>query len=118
MIEVDPSLPECPDVLKNELGALKSIAGWTKSLLGAPTFDASKIKDYYELINDKFTKKSTLVKKHFERGPQLLEESFISVDSDYVKEVDSLYCMKCVGNHYFVKRYSRYQICILSMHSW
>ena len=27
-IEVDPSLPECPGVLKNELGALKSIAGW------------------------------------------------------------------------------------------
>ena len=96
MIEVDPSLPECPDVLKNESGALTSIAGWTKSLLGAPTFDASKIKDYYQLINDKLTKKSTLVKKNFERGSQLLEESFISVDSVYVKEVDSLYCIKGV----------------------
>ena len=37
-----------------------------------------------------------MVKKHFERGSQLLEESFISVDSVYVKEVDSLYCIKGV----------------------
>ena len=96
LIELDPSLPECPDVLKNELGTIKSIAGWTKSLLGVPTFNSSKIKEYYELINNKLTKQSTLVKKHFERGSQLLEESFITVDSVYVKEADSLYCVKGV----------------------
>ena len=56
LIKVDPSLPECPGVLKNKLGALKSIAGWTNSILGAPTFDASKIKDCHQLINDKLTK--------------------------------------------------------------
>ena len=95
-IELEPSLPECPDVLKNELGEMKSAAGWTKSLIGVPTFDASRIKTYYGLINNKLAKKATLVKKHFERRSQLLEESLISVDSDYVKDTGDSFCLKSV----------------------
>ena len=91
---LNESMPECPNVLKNDLGEIKSIAGWSKSLMGLPTFNTSNIKKYYEHINKVIAKKSSIVKKHFERGSQLLEESFISVESIYAKDTENLYCLK------------------------
>ena len=51
-----------------------------------PTFTIEHIDKYYEKVNNAFSQNSTKVKKHFHRGEQLLEESFIDVGSVVVKE--------------------------------
>ena len=89
-------MPNVPDCLKHELSEMASTVGWSKSLLGKPLFTTRNITKYYEFVNKKLAKQLTTVKKHFERGCQLLEESFISTDSVYVKEDDTMFCIKSV----------------------
>ena len=60
------------------------------------TFTIEHIDKYYEKVNNAFSQKSTKVKKHFQSGEKLLEESFIAVGSVVVKENDSLFCTKGV----------------------
>ena len=55
--------------------------GWSKSLLGIPKFSVHQIEKHAMKINEIVTPKSTIVKKHFNRGEQLLEEKYIDIGS-------------------------------------
>lgn len=90
------SLNNVPDILKHELGEIKVLDGWTKSLSHMPVFTSEHINAYYEKVNHSVCQKSTLVKKHFERGEQLLEEQYIDISSIHVKYSDNLFCIKGV----------------------
>ena len=70
--------------------------GWSKKLYNMPSFTIEHIDKYYEKVNDAFSQKSPKVKKHFQRGEQLLEESFIDIGSVVVKENDTILCIKGV----------------------
>ena len=89
-----PCLPTVPIILKNELGVFKSLNGWSKSLHEKPIFTTEHIHKYYEKIRKQIMKTSTHVKKHFERGEQLVEEDYISPYTVYVKNTEHLYCIK------------------------
>ena len=89
-------LSSVPEILKNELGAIKQLDGWSKSLINMPVFTSEHINQYYEKVNKAFSKKSTLVEKHFERGEQLLEEAYVDISSIYVKDNENLFCIKGV----------------------
>ena len=70
-----------PDILKYELGDIKGMNGWTKDLSNMPIFTAEHINEYYKKVNNVFCRSSTQVKKHFERGEQLLEELYLDIGS-------------------------------------
>ena len=105
-----------PDMWKDHIGALESIDGWSKSLIGIPLFTATQINYYYEKINKIYSNKSTLVKKNFERGSKLLEEQFVDLDSIYVKNTDSLFFIKgvCAAS---LKKKDRWITIALSRHN-
>ena len=75
---------------------MESSVGWSKSLNGLPRFTADKIEKHYQRINDAVTRKSTIVKKHFSRGAQLLEEQYVDLNSIFSKQNDSVFCVKGV----------------------
>ena len=85
-----------PDILKHDVGDIQKLDGWSKKLFNMPTFTIEHIDKYYEKVNNAFSQNSTKVKKHFHRGEQLLEESFLDVGSVVVKENLSLFCIKGV----------------------
>ena len=89
------TLNTVPDILKH-VGDIQRLDGWSKELFNLPKLTVEYIDKYYEKVNDTFSQNSTKVKKHFQRGQQLLEESFIDIGSDVIKENDSLFCIKCV----------------------
>ena len=62
------SLNDVPYILKNELGEIRQMDRWSKSLFGMPEFTSEYINQYYQKVNQTLCKKSTIVKKHFERG--------------------------------------------------
>lgn len=53
-------------------------------------------KKIYEKVNKTLSKNSTLVKKHFERGEQLLEKQYLDINSIHVKQSDNVFCIKGV----------------------
>ena len=83
-----------PKLLGGELGSPKTTAGWSKSLGGLPAFSSQHINHYYHEVNRKHMGTSSVVKKHFTRGEQLLEEKFISLNSMLVKQDSSYFCVK------------------------
>ena len=74
-------LPQVPTGFKNELTDFTMTDGWYKSLLGIPKFSVHQIEKHAMKINEIVTPKSTIVKKHFNRGEQLLEEKYIDIGS-------------------------------------
>ena len=79
------ALPQVPDMLKNELGALKNLARWTKSLDNLSKFSASNIDSYFYNVSKAVLSTSTMVKKNFNRGEQFLEENYLDLGSIFVK---------------------------------
>ena len=47
-------------------------------------------------VNEIVTPKSTIVKKHFNRGEQLLEEKYIDIGSIHAKQNENVFCIKGV----------------------
>lgn len=90
------SLPVIPEEFKIDLHSLDSSDGWVKSLEGAPKFTSEKIEQYFHRVNAAVTTKSTLVKKHFSRGDQLLEEQYVDTNSIYTKQTADLFAIKGV----------------------
>ena len=76
--------------------AIKQVDRWSKSLFGMPEFTSENINQYYQKVNQTLCKKSTIVKKHFERGEQLLKEQYLDISSIHVKHGDDLFCTKGV----------------------
>ena len=64
-VEIDqPSLLLKPcDLITNELGAMESQAGWTKSLSDAPVLTMKEIKKYFDHVGTVVMKNATTVKK-------------------------------------------------------
>lgn len=97
-----PQLPKLsvlnvvPDILKHDIGDIQSLDGWSKDLTNMPTFTIQHIDYYYDKVNSAFSHNATRVEKHFQRGAQLLEESFIDLNSIVIKEDDNLFCIKAV----------------------
>ena len=50
--------------------------------------------EYFNEVNKTYSKRATVVKKHFESGETLIEEQFIDTDSVYIKENEKLFCVK------------------------
>ena len=88
------TLPQVPDMLRNELGALKNLAEWTKSLDNLSKFSASNIDNYFYNVSKAVLSTSTMTKKNFNRGEQFLEENYLDLGSIFVKENEHLICLK------------------------
>ena len=82
-------LNSVPEILKKRTYGY----GWPKILINRPSLTSDHINQYYEKA---FSEKSTPVKKHFERGEQLLEEAYVDISSIYVKENEILFYIKGV----------------------
>ena len=52
-----------PNLIANELGAIKSLAGWTKSLSDATVLTMKEIKKYFVYVSTVVMKNATTVKK-------------------------------------------------------
>ena len=67
-----------------------------KALKGCPYFLLNILAVIHKKIDTAVLSKSKKVMKHFLRGEQLLEESFIDIASIYSKQSDTLFCLKGV----------------------
>ena len=88
-----------PDILKDfesELAILNSVIGWSKTLDGLPQFSLENIKKYVNMVTAEVLSKSAVVKKHFSRGEQLLEEQYVDIGSIFTKQSDDYFCFKGV----------------------
>ena len=83
-----------PNLTANELGAMKSLAGWAKSLSDAPVLTMKEIKKYFDHVSTVVMKNSTAVKESFSRGSQLIEENFPDKSTVYAKHDKSVFCLK------------------------
>ena len=88
-----PAVPNVPSILQKEMNNLSNAIGWCKPLAGIRNFGVSNIQDYFQKINILFSK-SFVVKKHFQRGTQLMEENYIDIGSIYSKQNDDFFCIK------------------------
>lgn len=86
--------PNCPDTFKDDFNNLNQTHGWSKTLENIPCFTVSHINDYSNKINEKYASKSKVVKKHFKRGEQFIEEKYIDLNSVYTKQSDDYFCIK------------------------
>ena len=50
--------------------------------------------EIFNKANKTYSKRATVVKKHFELGETLIEEQFIDTDSVYIKENEKLFCVR------------------------
>ena len=67
---------------------------WSKSLDGLPQFLVTNIEKYANIVTEGVLSKSTVVKKHFSRGQQLLEEQYVDIGSIFTKQSDDFFCFK------------------------
>ena len=72
-------MPHIPKDFEYELTNLNSVVGWSKSLDGLPQFSVENIEKYANIVTAGVLSKSTVVKKHFSRGEQLLEEQYVDI---------------------------------------
>ena len=91
-----PALLSVPTAFHYDMANLDSSDGWSKSLNGIPRFTADKIEKHFERVNAAVTSKSSIVKKHFSQGAQLLEEQYVDLNSIFSKQNDSVFCVKGV----------------------
>ena len=68
-----------PKDFEYKLTNLNSMVGWRKSLDGLPQFSVENIEKYANIVTAGVLSKSTVVKKHFSRGEQLLEEQYVDI---------------------------------------
>lgn len=85
---------KCPGEFQADLQNLNSPDGWSKTLENLPNLTVEKIMAYVERINRSCNAKSTKIKKHFQRGHQLLEENFVDLNSIYSKQNESFFSIK------------------------
>ena len=88
-----------PNILKDfeyELTNLNSVVCWSKSLDGLLQFSVENIEKYANMVTAGVLSKSTVVKKHFSRGEQLLEEQYVDIRSIFTKQSDDFFCFKRV----------------------
>ena len=83
-----------PVVFRGELGALKNPARWGKSLSGLPVFTKKKIDVLYRMLVGAPWETATKIKKHFERGKQLVNENFVDLLRFVVKEDNDCFYVK------------------------
>ena len=56
----------------------------------------TNIEKYANIVTEGVLSKSTVVKKHFSRGQQLLEEQYVDIGSIFTKQSDDFFCFKGV----------------------
>ena len=78
-------MPDIPKDFEYELTNINSVVGWSKSLDGLPQFSVENIEKYANMVNAGVLSKSTVVKKHFSRGEQLLKEQYVDIGSILTK---------------------------------
>ena len=54
----------------------------------------TNIEKYANIVTEGVLSKSTVVKKHFSRGQQLLEEQYVDIGSIFTKQSDDFFCFK------------------------
>ena len=81
----------CPKEFTADLQNLDSSDGWSKNLVNLPNLTLNKTVAYVKSVNKTFITKS---KKHFERGQQFLDESFIDLSSILSKQNDKYFSVK------------------------
>ena len=89
-------MPNIPKEFEYELTNLNSVVGWSRSLDGLPQFSLENIEKYADMVPTGVLSKSTVVKKHFSRGDQLLEEQYVDIGSIFTKQSDDFFCFKSV----------------------
>ena len=72
-------MPHVPKDFEYELTNLNSVVSWSKNLDALPQFSAENIEKYANIVTAGVLSKSTVVKKHFSRGEQLLEEQYVDI---------------------------------------
>ena len=76
-----------PETFRGQLGELKNLAEWGKSLSRLPSFTNKEIEAFVEKVNKSmFGDKVTNVKRNFERGIQLVKENFVDLFRFMVKD--------------------------------
>ena len=66
-----------PKDFEYKLTNLNSMVGWRKSLDGLPQFSVENIEKYANIVTAGVLSKSTVVKKHFSHGKQLLNNNML-----------------------------------------
>ena len=89
-------MPNIPKDFEYELINLNSVVGWSKRLDGLPQFSVENIEKYANMVTAGVLSKSTVVKKHFSRGEQLLEEQYADIESIFTKQSGDFFCFKGV----------------------
>ena len=72
-------MPHVPKDFEYELTNLNSVVSWSKNLDAFPQFSAENIEKHANIVTAGVLSKSTVVKKHFSRGEQLLEEQYVDI---------------------------------------
>ena len=90
------NLPDAPKDFVFDLSNLSLFDGWSKNLEEIPSFSIEYIDSYSQKISTAVLSKSKKVMKHFCRGEELLEDDFIDIASIYLKQSDTLICLKGV----------------------
>ena len=80
-----------PKEFTADLQNLDSSGGWSKNLVNLPNLTLNETVAYVESVDKTFITKS---KKHFQRGQQFLEESFIDLSSILSKQNDKYFSVK------------------------
>ena len=89
-------IPNIPKDFEYELTNLNSVVDWSKSLDNLPQFLVENIEKYSNIVIAGVLSKSTVVKKHFSQGEQLLEERYVDIGSNFTKQSDDFSCFKGV----------------------
>ena len=97
-------MPNIPKDFEYELTNLNPVVGWSKSLDGLHRFSVENIEKYANMVTAGVLSKSTVVKKHFSRGEQLLEEQYVDIGSIFNKQSDDFFCFKGVCGASFRKQ--------------
>ena len=79
-------MPNTPTDFEYELTNLNSVVCWSKSLDGLPQFSVENVEKYANMVTAGVFSKSTVVKKHFSGGEQLLEEQYVDIGSIFTKQ--------------------------------
>ena len=88
-------MPNIPKDFEYELTNLNSVVGWSKSLDDLPQFSVENIEKYPKMVTAGVFSVA-VVKKHFSRGEQLLEEQYVDTGSIFTKQSDDFFCFKGV----------------------
>ena len=84
----------CPKGFTADLQIFNSSDGWSNNLANLSNLTLDKIVTYVKRINKTFIPKLKKIEKHFQRGQQFSEKSFIDLNSILSKQNDKYFSVE------------------------